>query len=134
MHLERSASLMNLTSGNRDNFHADLDRHATVLLMLFRTSTMPSSTSCKPAIVLVGAAVLTMDATDRLINAADIRILGRKIAAIGAAGTLTQPGDRVIDCRDALVIPGLVNTHTHACASLFRGLTEDLPRDYWRDA
>lgn len=73
-----------------------------------------------------------MDATDRLIDAADIRIMGRKIAAIGAAGTLTQPGDCVIDCRDALVIPGLVNTHTHACASLFRGLAEDLPRDYWR--
>lgn len=95
---------------------------------------MSSSASAKPAIVLVGAAVLTMDATDRLIDAADIRIVGQKIAAIGAAGTLAQPGDRVIDCHDALVIPGLVNTHTHACAGMFRGLTEDLPREYWRDA
>jgi 5-methylthioadenosine/S-adenosylhomocysteine deaminase len=73
-----------------------------------------------------------MDADDRLLPAADIRIEGGKIAAIGEA--MARPGDSVIDCRDALVIPGLVNTHTHACASLFRGLTEDLPREYWRDA
>src|ERR1035437_1441502 len=131
--IQRPGSTLVPQSGHKAG-GLDLDRRATVLLTPFRTSTMPSSTSAEPAIVLVGAAVLTMDATDRLINAADIRILGRKIPAIGAAGTLPQPGRPVIDCRDALVIPGLVNTHTHACASLFRGLTEDLPRDYWRDA
>jgi len=76
--------------------------------------------------------VLTMDASDRLLPAADIRIVDGKIAAIGEA--LAASGDTVIDCRDTLITPGLVNTHTHACASLFRGLTEDLPRDYWRDA
>ncbi len=84
------------------------------------------------ATVLQGGAVLTMDAGDRLLPAADIRIVDGRIAAMGVG--LAQPGDRLIDCRDTLVIPGLVNTHTHACASLFRGLTEDLPRDYWRDA
>jgi 5-methylthioadenosine/S-adenosylhomocysteine deaminase len=84
--------------------------------------------------VLSGAAVLTMDRDDRLLEAADIRLAGRHIAGIGAPGTLGQPGDIVIDCRDTLVIPGLVNIHTHSCAGLFRGLTEDLPRDYWRDA
>jgi len=78
--------------------------------------------------------VLTMDASDRLLAAADIRVVGRKIEAIGAAGTLAQAGDRIIDCSHALVTPGLVNTHTHACAGMFRGLTEDLPRSYWRDA
>ena len=84
--------------------------------------------------VLTGGAVLTMDPDDRLLLAADIRIEDTKIDGIGAAGALVRPGDTVIDCRDTLVIPGLVNTHTHACASLFRGLTEDLPREYWRDA
>ncbi len=84
------------------------------------------------ATVLAGGAVLTMDAQDRLLPAADIRIAGGKIVGVGE--TLARPGDTVIDCRDTLVIPGLVDTHTHACASLFRGLTEDLPRDYWRDA
>ncbi len=84
--------------------------------------------------VLAGGAVLTMDPGGRLLPAADIRIEGHKITGIGAAGSLARPGDAVIDCRDALVMPGLVNTHTHSCASLFRGLTEDLPREYWRNA
>ncbi len=81
--------------------------------------------------VLSGAVVLTMDGEDRLLPGADIRIVGHGIDAIGDAGALARPGDRVIDCRDRLVMPGLVDTHTHACASLFRGLTEDLPREYW---
>jgi 5-methylthioadenosine/S-adenosylhomocysteine deaminase len=75
-----------------------------------------------------------MDRDDRLLPAADIRISGRRIVDIGAAETLNRPGDTVIDCWDTMVIPGLVDTHTHACAGLFRGLTEDLPREYWRDA
>jgi 5-methylthioadenosine/S-adenosylhomocysteine deaminase len=89
------------------------------------TAAAPSGT------VLSGAAVLTMDGQDRLLASADVRIVGQRIDGIGDAGTLAAPGDRVIDCRDRLVIPGLVNTHTHACASLFRGLTEDLPREHW---
>lgn len=90
-----------------------------------------TATADIPGIVLSGGAVLTMDAGDRLLASADIRIVGRRIAAIGDPGALARPGDQVIDCRDRLITPGLVNTHTHACASLLRGLTEDLPREHW---
>ncbi len=85
-------------------------------------------------VVLSGAAVLTMDPADRKLDGVDIRIVGHRIAAIGDAGTVSHPGDTVIDCRDTLITPGLVNTHTHACAGMFRGLTEDLPRSAWREA
>lgn len=87
--------------------------------------------STSPGTVLTGAAVLTMDAGDRLLEVADIRIVGRRIDAIGAPGTLARGGDAIIDCTDTLVMPGLVDTHTHACAGLLRGLTEDLPREHW---
>jgi len=83
------------------------------------------------AMVLAGGAVLTVDDADTVLPAADIRIEGVTIAAIGAAGSLAQPGDTVIDCRDALVMPGLVNVHTHAGTALFRGRVEDAPRDFW---
>ena len=85
------------------------------------------------AIVLAGASVLTMDAADRLIPVADIRIEGTDIVAINAPGGGRQPGDQIIDCADTLVMPGLVNTHTHCCAIILRGLAEDLPRSYWND-
>jgi 5-methylthioadenosine/S-adenosylhomocysteine deaminase len=83
------------------------------------------------AIVLKGAAVLTVDAANRFLPAADIRIEANTIAALGAAGSLARPGDTVIDCSDGLVTPGLVNTHTHAATAFYRGLAEDQPRAFW---
>jgi 5-methylthioadenosine/S-adenosylhomocysteine deaminase len=85
------------------------------------------------ALVLAGASVLTMDAADRLIPSADIRVEGTDIVAIESPGVGRQPGDQVIDCAETLVIPGLVNTHTHSCAIILRGLAEDLPRSHWTD-
>jgi 5-methylthioadenosine/S-adenosylhomocysteine deaminase len=43
------------------------------------------------------------------------------------------PGIRaeVIDAKDAIVMPGLVNAHTHAAMTLFRGLADDLPLKQW---
>lgn len=38
---------------------------------------------------------------------------------------------KVIDARGGIVMPGLVNTHTHAAMSLFRGLADDLPLMSW---
>jgi 5-methylthioadenosine/S-adenosylhomocysteine deaminase len=37
----------------------------------------------------------------------------------------------VVHLDDHLVIPGLVNAHTHAAMSLFRGLADDLPLEVW---
>ncbi|MFI4986800.1 MAG: amidohydrolase family protein [Alphaproteobacteria bacterium] len=85
------------------------------------------------AIVLAGAAVVTMDGENRVLAAADLRIEGERIAALGEAGTLHRPGDSVLDCRDRLIMPGLVDTHTHVAAGFFRGLVEDVGRDFWRD-
>jgi 5-methylthioadenosine/S-adenosylhomocysteine deaminase len=83
------------------------------------------------AIVLSRAAVLTVDAADRYLPCADIRIEGRDIVGLGAAGTLTRPGDSVLDCSEALVTPGLINVHTHAATAFYRGLADDRPRAFW---
>lgn len=44
-----------------------------------------------------------------------------------------SPGDAdtVIDGHGKLLIPGLVNTHTHLSMTLFRGMADDLPLDRW---
>ena len=39
--------------------------------------------------------------------------------------------DRIIDCTDRLLMPGLYNCHTHAAMTLFRGYGEDMPLDRW---
>jgi 5-methylthioadenosine/S-adenosylhomocysteine deaminase len=83
------------------------------------------------AIVLSGGAVLTVNAADDFLPAADIRVEGDIISAIGAAGSLAQPGDTLIDCSEALIAPGLVNVHTHAATAFYRGMAEDRPREFW---
>jgi 5-methylthioadenosine/S-adenosylhomocysteine deaminase len=83
------------------------------------------------AIVLSGGAVLTVNGADDFLPAADIRVEGDTISAIGAAGSLAQPGDTLIDCHEALIAPGLVNVHTHAATAFYRGMAEDRPREFW---
>jgi 5-methylthioadenosine/S-adenosylhomocysteine deaminase len=83
------------------------------------------------AIILSGGAVLTVNGADDFLPAADIRVEGDIIAAIGATGSLAQPGDTLIDCSEALIAPGLVNVHTHAATAFYRGMAEDRPREFW---
>src|SRR5258708_3013311 len=83
------------------------------------------------AIVLSDGAVMTVNGTSDLLPAADVRVEGDTISAIGAAGSLAQPGDTLIDCREALIAPGLVNVHTHAATAFYRGMAEDRPREFW---
>lgn len=85
------------------------------------------------ALILTHAAILTMDAAHRTLLGQDIRVEAGCITAIGP-GLPLAPDDSVIDCRHALVTPGLVNVHTHAATALFRGLAENLPRDFWAGA
>jgi 5-methylthioadenosine/S-adenosylhomocysteine deaminase len=85
------------------------------------------------ALILTRARILTMDAEDRELRDHDIRIAEGRIVAI-APSLARQPEDRLIDCAHALVTPGFVNVHTHAATALFRGLAEDLPRDFWAGA
>lgn len=39
--------------------------------------------------------------------------------------------DRVIDCKNRMLIPGLYNLHCHVAMGLFRGYGEDMPLDRW---
>lgn len=60
----------------------------------------------------------------------DVLIEGDRIAAIEAAGTLGA-ADHVIDLRDHLLVPGLVNGHQHSHEHFQRGRTENLPLELW---
>lgn len=59
---------------------------------------------------------------------------GERIAALGSGeppGQLLQEAVRVVDAGGGILLPGLVNTHTHAAMSIFRGLADDLPLKVW---
>jgi 5-methylthioadenosine/S-adenosylhomocysteine deaminase len=52
------------------------------------------------------------------------------ITALGP-GVSAEPGDEVIDGNGMALVPGLVNGHTHAAMTLFRGYADDLPLMEW---
>jgi 5-methylthioadenosine/S-adenosylhomocysteine deaminase len=68
-----------------------------------------------------------------LIRDGYVSIKDGKIAALGSMVDLTDAGtaDTIINGSGQLVMPGLVNTHTHAPMTLFRGMADDLPLMAW---
>ena len=66
--------------------------------------------------------VVTMDAQRRIIENGAIAVTGDHIVAVGTRAQIDrdyQPKQRV-DRPDAILAPGLINTHTHAAMSLFQ--------------
>src|SRR5215467_904349 len=79
---------------------------------------------------LVNATLLTMDARFSVHRRASLAITGHTIVAVGADADLYTAADAV-DCRGRVVLPGLVNAHTHVPMTLLRGLADDLRLDVW---
>jgi 5-methylthioadenosine/S-adenosylhomocysteine deaminase len=59
-----------------------------------------------------------------------LRAEGGRIAELGA-GVAPRQGDEVVDAGGMALVPGLVNGHTHAAMTLFRGYGDDLPLMEW---
>ena len=77
--------------------------------------------------------VITMDASRRVIEHGAVAVKGQRIVAVGTEADLVhryQPKQR-LSRPDALIAPGLINTHTHAAMSLFRGVADDRRLQDW---
>ena len=77
--------------------------------------------------------VVTMDAQRRVLENGAVAIVGDHIAAVGPRAEIDRayrPQQRV-DRTDAILAPGLINTHTHAAMSLFRGIADDMKLQDW---
>lgn len=63
----------------------------------------------------------------------EIAIRGNKIIHVGGPGTIKEDfsPEQVIDATGKVALPGLINAHTHAGMSLFRGYADDLPLMEW---
>lgn len=79
-------------------------------------------------LLLSGATVLTADPSRPLIQNARIGVRRDRIAMLDSnvttAGQVTVA--RTLDCTGRVVIPGLINIHTHAALTYVRGVAEDL--------
>ncbi len=83
--------------------------------------------------IITHATILTMDAEHRIIENGAIAIQGDAIIAIGATDTILQKynSDELINADNCIVIPGLINAHSHIPMTYFRGVADDLPLATW---
>jgi len=81
-------------------------------------------------IVIKNGVVLTMNKTRDVIENGAVVIKGDRILAVGAEDTIRHyPGFKVIDADGGIVMPGLINTHSHLPMVAFRGLAENGVKD-----
>lgn len=82
---------------------------------------------------LRGGLVLALDETRNEFNPGVVIFEGGKLTFVGPQddAPLPAPDARVYDCSDRIILPGLINTHTHTGMSFFRNLLEDLPSADW---
>src|SRR5437867_12554990 len=79
---------------------------------------------------LTNGTVLTMDRRLTIHRRSYVAIPGDAIVAVGADADAYAATD-TIDCLGRVVMPGLVNAHTHVAMTLLRGLADDLRLDVW---
>jgi 5-methylthioadenosine/S-adenosylhomocysteine deaminase len=81
-------------------------------------------------LLLTNALVLTMDERFTAHSPGWVAIAGDRIVEVGSGAPTSTAAD-TLDCRGRIVMPGLVNAHTHAPMTLLRGLADDLRLDVW---
>lgn len=93
-----------------------------------------SSSGGSVDLLITGGAVVTMDGERRVFDNGFVAIRGGRIVDIGDAAQLKTkryiPG-QTINARGKIVLPGLINAHTHVPMVLFRGIADDLNLQDW---
>ena len=85
------------------------------------------------SLVVIGGTVLTQNDTRQIISPGAVAISGSDIVDVGTPAEIAArySATQTIDARDQVVLPGLINTHTHAPMVMFRGLADDLALMDW---
>jgi len=102
--------------------------------LLFALLLPPVTAAAEPAdLVVRHATVVTVDGQRRVIADGAVAIQGGRIAAVGPAAEIASryEGRETLDAGGGIVLPGLINAHTHAPMVLFRGIADDLKLMDW---
>ena len=77
--------------------------------------------------------VVTMDQRHRIAEPGAVAVVGNRIVAVGTPAEVAErySSKRVIERPNALLMPGMIDTHTHAPMSLLRAIADDKKLDDW---
>lgn len=92
-----------------------------------------SQTAKNKCDILLHGMVLTMDSQQSFIDDGMVAIDGDTVIAVGPAHEISKryEASEVLASHGSLIMPGLINVHTHAAMSCMRGLADDLPLMTW---
>lgn len=84
-------------------------------------------------LLIVGGTVVTMDKDRRVIEDGAVAVKNGEVALVGTRAEVTKNlrAKQTIDAQGKVIIPGLINTHTHIPMTLFRGISDDLDLNDW---
>jgi 5-methylthioadenosine/S-adenosylhomocysteine deaminase len=84
-------------------------------------------------LLVVNGTLVTMDDKRRVIEDGGVAIKGGRIVEVGSRRDIIGRfiATQTIDARGKIIIPGLINGHTHIPMTLFRGLADDLDLQDW---
>jgi 5-methylthioadenosine/S-adenosylhomocysteine deaminase len=87
----------------------------------------------KADILILNGLVLTLDTDSTIFKPGGIAIRDGKIEAVGPSDKIESAfeSSETLDISGCVALPGLINAHTHAAMTLFRGLADDLPLMDW---
>lgn len=91
------------------------------------------TTENKFDLVILNGTVVTMNQTFDVIKDGAVAIRNEQIALVGSTKDLPEgwTARQTIDATDAIILPGLINAHTHVPHSLLRGVGDGLPLERW---
>lgn len=78
-------------------------------------------------ICITGGTVLSMDENERILHRGGVVVKGDTIVALGSTEEInrTWQATKTISAENCIVMPGLINAHTHAAMTCFRGIADD---------
>ncbi len=84
-------------------------------------------------IIVEGGTILTLDEADTVIPSGAVAIRKDTIVAVGPRSDIAgrYRGRTVVEAAGHVIMPGLVNAHTHAAMTCFRGIADDLELMEW---
>lgn len=84
-------------------------------------------------LLIIGGTIVTMNAEREVIENGAIAIKNGTIFMMGSPGIVVKQSraKRTINAKGKIIIPGLINTHTHVPMSLFRGIADDMDLQEW---
>ncbi len=84
-------------------------------------------------LLVLGGTLVSMDPQRRVIQDAGVAVAGGRIIAVGTRREIASQysAAQTVEANGKLIVPGLINGHTHIPMTLFRGLADDLDLQDW---